>query len=62
MKIKVLTRMGDGELVSMSADEIKEDITTATQEAAQRAEIPELTADEIEQLLLSWPNRPGPSA
>jgi len=51
MKTKIFTRMGDGELVSMSLEEIKEDIVAATQEAAQRAEIPELTADEIEQLL-----------
>jgi dimethylamine--corrinoid protein Co-methyltransferase len=45
------TRMGDGELVTTSSEEIKEDIMAATQEAAQRAEIPELTAGEIEQLL-----------
>ena len=51
MRSKILIRMGDGELVSMSLEEIKEDIVAATQEAAQRAEIPELTADEIEQLL-----------
>jgi len=48
MKDKIFTRMGDGELVSMSAEEIKEDIGAATQEAPQRAELPELTADEIE--------------
>ena len=46
MKSKIALRMGDGELVSMSAEEIKEDITAATREAAQRADIPELTADE----------------
>jgi dimethylamine--corrinoid protein Co-methyltransferase len=51
LKDRIFTRMGDGELVSMSLEEINEDITTATQEAAQRAEIPELTANEIEQLL-----------
>ena len=51
MKKKIFTRMGDGELVSMSSEEIKEDIVAATQEAAQRAEIPELTTDEVEQLL-----------
>jgi dimethylamine--corrinoid protein Co-methyltransferase len=43
--------MGDGELVAMSSEEIKEDIVAATQQAAQRAGVPELTADEIEQLL-----------
>jgi dimethylamine--corrinoid protein Co-methyltransferase len=48
---KILTRMGDGELLAMSAEEIKEDIMVATQEAAQRAHVPELTTDEVEQLL-----------
>jgi dimethylamine--corrinoid protein Co-methyltransferase len=48
---KTLTRMGDGELVTMSLEEIKEDIASATQEAAQHAGVPELTADEIEELL-----------
>ena len=48
MKSKILIRMGDGELVSMSSGEIKEDILAATEEAAQRADIPELTTDEIE--------------
>ena len=51
MKQAIFTRMGDGELVSMSPGEMKADIEDATQEAAQRADIPELTVDEIEQLL-----------
>ena len=51
MATEIFTRMGDGELVTMSSEEIKEDIIAATQEAAQRAGVPELTADEIEQLL-----------
>ncbi len=38
--------MGDGELVSMAAEEIEEDISAGTREAAQNAEIPELTAEE----------------
>jgi dimethylamine--corrinoid protein Co-methyltransferase len=51
--------MGDGELVSMSSDEIREDIMAATQEAAQRADIPELTTDEIQQLveIMAEPSR-----
>ena len=59
MKTQISTRMGDGELVSMSSAQIKEDIMAATQEAAQRAEIPELTADEIEQLfdIIAEPSR-----
>jgi dimethylamine--corrinoid protein Co-methyltransferase len=50
MKDKIFTRMGDGELVSMSVAEVKEDILTGTGDAARRAEIPELTSGEIEQL------------
>jgi dimethylamine--corrinoid protein Co-methyltransferase len=59
LKDRIFTRMGDGERVSMSAEEIKEDIAAATREAAQRAEIPELTADEIEQLfdIMAEPSR-----
>jgi len=51
--------MGDGELVSTSAGRIKEDILTATRDAARRAEIPELTSDEMEQLfeIIAEPSR-----
>jgi dimethylamine--corrinoid protein Co-methyltransferase len=47
----IFTRMGDGELITTSSEEIKEDIIAATQEAAKHAGIPELTAEEVEQLL-----------
>jgi dimethylamine--corrinoid protein Co-methyltransferase len=59
MKDAILTRMGDGELVSMSAGEIKEDIQAATQDAARRAEIPQLTTEEMEQLfeIIAEPSR-----
>jgi len=59
MKDTIFTRMGDGELVSMSAGEIKEDIQAATRDAAQRAEIPELTPQEMEQLfeIIAEPSR-----
>ena len=55
----IRTRMGDGELVSMSAVEVKEDLIAGTQDAAQRAEISELTTDEIEQLfeIIAEPSR-----
>ncbi len=46
MKNHILTRMGDGELVSMAAEAVKKDISAATREAAQNADIAELTADE----------------
>ena len=51
--------MGDGELISMSAEEIKEDIEDATQDAARRAEIPQLTAEEMELLfdIMAEPSR-----
>ena len=59
MKDAIFTRMGDGERVSMSTSEIKEDIQAATQDAARRAEIPELTQEEIEQLveIMTEPSR-----
>jgi dimethylamine--corrinoid protein Co-methyltransferase len=55
----LLTRMGDGELVTMSSEEIKEDIIAATQEAARHAGVPELTVDEIEHLfeIMAEPSR-----
>ena len=59
MQKKIFTRMGDGERVSMSIDDVKEDIQSATQDAARRAEIPELTQEEIEQLveIMAEPSR-----
>ncbi len=59
MKDAILTRMGDGEQISMSTDEVREDIQAATQDAARRAEIPELTQEEIEQLveIMAEPSR-----
>ncbi|MGD9139793.1 MAG: hypothetical protein PVH42_23740, partial [Desulfobacterales bacterium] len=59
MQNKVMTRMGDGELISMSAEEIKEDIKDATDDAARRAEIPQLTAEEMDLLfeIMAEPSR-----
>jgi dimethylamine--corrinoid protein Co-methyltransferase len=51
MASKILTRMGDGERVSMSSDQVKEDLVAGTKDAAERANIPELTSDEVEHLL-----------
>ncbi len=55
----IMTRMGDGERVSLSAAEIKRDIEAANQEAAQNAQIPELTSEECEQLfeIMAEPSR-----
>jgi dimethylamine--corrinoid protein Co-methyltransferase len=59
MQKKIFTRMGDGELVSMTAAEIRKDIQAATRNAAERAEIPELTPQEMEQLfdIMAEPSR-----
>jgi dimethylamine--corrinoid protein Co-methyltransferase len=51
--------MGDGELIAMAAEAIKDDILAGTREAAQNAEIAELTADERESLfdIMAEPSR-----
>jgi dimethylamine---corrinoid protein Co-methyltransferase len=46
MRDDILTRMGDGERLTMSAEEIKEDIATGTEDAARKGKIPQLTAEE----------------
>jgi len=48
---EILTRMGDGERVTMSVSQVKEDLEAGTRDAADRGKIPELTAAELEQLL-----------
>ncbi len=50
MRDRILTRMGDGQRIVMSSDRIKEELLTGTQDAAQRAEISELTPDDLELL------------
>lgn len=50
MQDKIITRMGDGVRVVLSAEQVKEDILTGTQDAADRGKIPELNPDELEQL------------
>lgn len=59
MPKRILTRMGDGERVSLAADEVKEELLSGTQEAAQNGEIPELSTEDLEQLLeiLAEPGR-----
>ena len=44
MHKRILTRMGDGERVSMPVDEVKEELLLGTQDAAQNGEIPEAAA------------------
>ncbi len=50
MRDRILTRMGDGQRIVMSSDRIKEELLIGTQDAAQRAEISELTPDDLELL------------
>ena len=50
MQDKIITRMGDGARVELSAEQIKEDILVGTQDAADRGKIPELSPEEQEQL------------
>ena len=50
MQNNILTRMGDGERVSMPADEVKEELLLGTQDAAQKGGIPELTQEDLDQM------------
>ncbi len=50
MQDNIITRMGDGTRVELSAQQVKEDIRAGTQDAAVRGKIPELTTDELLQL------------
>jgi len=56
---KILTRMGDGERVRMTPSEIKADIRDGTADASKRAKVPELTAEEQQQLydIMADPSR-----
>jgi len=56
---QILVRIGDGERISMSAKEVKEDILAGTQDAADRGQIPELTSEELDTLfeIFADPNR-----
>jgi len=59
MSEKIPTRMGDGERVYMTPEEIKADIQDGTADAARRGKIPELTAEEQEKLfaIMAEPSR-----
>ena len=50
MRDQTFVRMGDGERVLMSFDQVKEDLRAGIQDAAERAEIPPLTSDDLEHL------------
>lgn len=59
MSEKIPTRMGDGERVYMTPEEMKADIQDGTADAARRGKIPELTAEEQEKLfaIMAEPSR-----
>ncbi len=48
---KIFTRMGDGQRVAMSLEEVKDDLLAGTHDAAQRANIPALSSEDLDQLL-----------
>jgi dimethylamine--corrinoid protein Co-methyltransferase len=47
---KIVTRMGDGSRIAMSAAEIQQELEAGAQDAADRARVPTLTDDEIKYL------------
>ncbi len=56
---KYLTRRGDGALIEMTADEMKQDFELGTEDAADRGKIPPLSSEDLERLLdiFTDPNR-----
>jgi len=59
MQDTIVTRMGDGERISMPIQEVKEELLIGTQDAAKKAEIPELNQEDLDQLfeILAEPGR-----
>jgi dimethylamine--corrinoid protein Co-methyltransferase len=59
MSDKFLIRMGDGERIEMTSSEIRDDIQDGTVDAAKRGKIPELTAEEQQQMfdIMTEPSR-----
>jgi dimethylamine--corrinoid protein Co-methyltransferase len=59
MADKIFTRMGDGELITMVAEELKDEIYQGSKDAADRGKIPELAQDEQETLfeIMADPHR-----
>jgi len=48
---KIVTRMGDGSRIEMSAAEIQEELETGARDAAERGSVPDVNDDEITYLL-----------
>jgi dimethylamine--corrinoid protein Co-methyltransferase len=47
---EILTRLGDGQRITMSPSEVKEDLLAGTKHAAAAGRVPELTSSDIKQL------------
>ena len=47
---KFFTRMGDGSIVYMTADEIRTDILAGVEDAASRGKIPPLSQEEMDKI------------
>lgn len=50
MQDNIITRMGDGARIELSAEQVKEDLLAGTKDAADRGKIPQLEADELDHL------------
>ena len=48
--VKILTRYGDNYIAEMTEEEIRADIEDGTRDAADRAQIPPMTQDEMDYL------------
>ena len=46
----ILTRMGDGQRVTMSASQVKEELSAGTKNAADTGRVPPLISSELEEL------------
>ena len=46
----ILTRMGDGQRITMSPSQLKEDLLAGTKDAADTGRVPALTSSELDQL------------
>lgn len=59
MNNSIRTRMGDGELVTMSAAQVREDILAGTEDAARRGKVPQLSDADREALfdIIAAPSR-----
>jgi len=51
MNDDIVTRMGDGERIFMSADEIKEELLEGTKEASDKGDVPELSREDLDRML-----------